>query len=191
LLIFLCTYLFLKVHHNLTTYSASTFTIVRIPYLHRLERSSDFLYAAVDVSIWSVTETGLAILACASTTLRPLFRTFSSHLSATFKESLESPRNAWPSARAGYARNGRSNYRGFEETIGVEGEKRTNSISGNDAIYLARWVGDSDRSSVGADMVSNSSQSNLKADEENGLSPTDSVFGIRKTVVISTHSERI
>jgi hypothetical protein len=191
LLTFLCTYLFLKVQHNLTTYSASTITIVRIPYLHSLEESSDFLYAAVDVSILSVTETGLAILACASTTLRPLFRTFSSHLSATFKESSEGPSNAWPSARAGYTHNGRSNYRGFEENIGAQVEKRTNNMSGNDAIYLARWVGDSDRSSAGADMVSNSSQSNFKTDEENGLSPTDSVSGIWKTVVISTHSVRI
>jgi len=181
----------LKSITNLTAYSASTITIIRIPYLHSLERSSDFLYAAVDVSILSVTETGLAILACASTTLRPLFRTFSSYLSATSKESLEGPHNAWPSARAGYTRNGRDNYPGFEENIGVQGEKRTNSISGNDAIYLARWVGDCDKSSFGADLVSNSSQSNLKADEENGLSPTDLVSGIRKTVVTSTHSVRI
>ena len=64
-------------------------------------------------------------------------------------------------------------------------------MSGSDAICLARWVGDSDRSSVGVDLVSNSSQSNLKTDEENGLSPTDSVSGIRKTVVITTHSVRV
>lgn len=67
----------------------------------------------------------------------------------------------------------------------------TNSISGNDAIYLAGWVGDSDIGSAGADEVSNSSQSKLKTDEEISLSLTESVSGIRKTVVISTHSIRI
>jgi hypothetical protein len=179
------------VRHRLTTYSASTFTIVRIPYLHNLEASSDFLYAATDVSIWSVAETGLAILACAATTLRPLFRTFSSHLFATVKESFEGPRKTWPSARAGYIHNGRSNYHGFEENTRVQAGSRSDSIIGNDTIYLARWAEDSDRGSAGADVVSNSSQSKLKTDEENGLSLTDAVSGIRKTVSISTHSVRV
>jgi hypothetical protein len=176
--------------HRLTTYSASTITIVRIPYLHNLEASPDFLYAATDVSIWSVAETGLAILACAATTLRPLFRTFSSHLFATVKESFEGPRKTWPSAREGYIHNGRNNYHGLENTR-VQAGSRPDSIIGIDAIYLARWAEDSDRGSAGADVVSNSSQSKLKIDEENGLSPTDEVSEIRKTVSISTHSARI
>lgn len=188
---FLCTYLFFIERHNLTTYSASVFTIIRIPYLHRLEESSDFLYAAIYVSIWSVAETGLAISACASTTLRPLFRTFSTKLFATSKESSEGPRNTWPSARAGYTRNGRSTYHSFKENAKVQTEIRTSRISEDDAIYLSRWVGDSDMGSAGAEVVSNSSQSKLKTDEENGLSPRDPVSGIRKTVLISTHSMKI
>jgi hypothetical protein len=130
------------VHHNLTTYSASTFAIVRIPYLHSLKVSSDFLYAATDVSIWYVAETGLAILACAATNLRPLFRTLSSRLFATAKESFEVPRKTWPSTHAGYILNGKSNYHGFEENTRAQAESRPDIIINNDAIYLARWAGD-------------------------------------------------
>jgi hypothetical protein len=130
-------------------------------------------------------------LACAATTLRPLFRTFSSHLVATVKGSCESPRKTWPSARSGHIRNGRSNYHGFEENTRARAGSRPDSIISNDAIYLARWVGDSDRGSAEADVVSNSSQSKLKTDEESGLSPADAMSGIRKTVSISTHTVRI
>ncbi|RAL62929.1 hypothetical protein DID88_004770 [Monilinia fructigena] len=55
---------------------ASTATIVRIPYLHDLSNIEDFLFATVDVAIWSTTETGIGITACSVATLRPLFRSF-------------------------------------------------------------------------------------------------------------------
>ncbi|KAF2159730.1 hypothetical protein M409DRAFT_70796 [Zasmidium cellare ATCC 36951] len=53
---------------------ASIATIARIPYIHTLSDQADFLYATADVAIWSCCETGLAITACSSATLRPLFR---------------------------------------------------------------------------------------------------------------------
>jgi len=61
----------------LTKYdSASAATIVRIPYVSTLKNQADFLYATVDVAIWSCAETGLGIAACSIATLRPLFRVF-------------------------------------------------------------------------------------------------------------------
>ena len=54
---------------------ASTATIIRLPYVHTLA-SQDFLYATIDVAIWSTAETGMGITASSLATLRPLFRTF-------------------------------------------------------------------------------------------------------------------
>lgn len=49
-------------------------TIVRIPYVHTLGDANDFLYATVDIAIWSCSETGLGITAACCAVLRPLFR---------------------------------------------------------------------------------------------------------------------
>ena len=57
-------------------HSASTATIVRIPYLVSLSNKADFLYATTNVAIWSACETGLAITAASAATLRPLFQKF-------------------------------------------------------------------------------------------------------------------
>lgn len=195
LLIFAVNIYVCKLYHNLTTYSASAFTIIRIPYLHSLIQSSDFLYDATDLSLWSIAETGLALSACASTALRPLFRKFGSRLFATFKGSSEGRQSAWPSAVAGYTRNGRNNYYRYEENMeaqtNITTKITTNIVDSNNAIHLSRWMGDNDRGSAEADGGSNSSQAKLKVDEENGLSPADTSPGIRKTIVVSTHSVRI
>ncbi|KAI7684286.1 hypothetical protein KC319_g54 [Hortaea werneckii] len=45
--------------------SASIATIARIPYVHTLANQADFLFATVDVAIWSCCEEGLAITASA------------------------------------------------------------------------------------------------------------------------------
>ncbi|ESZ98168.1 hypothetical protein SBOR_1437 [Sclerotinia borealis F-4128] len=55
---------------------ASTATIIRMPYLRGLSNIADFLFATVDVAIWSTAETGIGITACSVATLRPLFRNF-------------------------------------------------------------------------------------------------------------------
>ncbi|OOQ83701.1 P-type ATPase [Penicillium brasilianum] len=54
---------------------ASAAVIVRIPYLHHY-KDTDFLYATVDISIWSNVEASLGIAAGSLVTLRPLFRWF-------------------------------------------------------------------------------------------------------------------
>jgi hypothetical protein len=54
-------------------YSASTAVIVRMAFIHRFH-DPDFLFATVDIAIWSDIEQGLAITAGSLATLRPLYR---------------------------------------------------------------------------------------------------------------------
>jgi hypothetical protein len=60
----------------LTIQSASSATIVRLPYLHTLNDVDDFLYSTTGVAIWSTLETGIGITASSLATLRPLFQNF-------------------------------------------------------------------------------------------------------------------
>ncbi|KAI6789848.1 hypothetical protein KC361_g8292 [Hortaea werneckii] len=53
---------------------ASIATVARIPYVHTLRNSADFLYATTEVALWSCVETALGITAACAATLRPLFR---------------------------------------------------------------------------------------------------------------------
>lgn len=53
--------------------SASSAVVARFPYLPRF-RNFDFLYATVDIAIWSAVEQGLAITAGCLATLRPLVK---------------------------------------------------------------------------------------------------------------------
>ncbi|TDZ16460.1 hypothetical protein Cob_v010796 [Colletotrichum orbiculare MAFF 240422] len=52
---------------------ASAAVVVRMPFVKDF-KNPDFLYATVDIAIWSTTEQGLAITAGSLATLRPLFR---------------------------------------------------------------------------------------------------------------------
>ncbi|RFU76640.1 integral membrane [Trichoderma arundinaceum] len=52
---------------------ASAAVIIRFPYVQDF-KNPDFLYATVDIAIWSATEQGLAITAGSLATLRPLLR---------------------------------------------------------------------------------------------------------------------
>ncbi|KAL4997468.1 hypothetical protein BDV10DRAFT_201905 [Aspergillus recurvatus] len=54
---------------------ASVAVVVRLPYLKNYS-DPDFLYSTYQIAIWSVVETGLAIIAGSLITLRPLFRWF-------------------------------------------------------------------------------------------------------------------
>ncbi|KAL4889542.1 hypothetical protein BDV59DRAFT_117000 [Aspergillus ambiguus] len=54
---------------------ASVAVIVRIPFVHTI-KNPDFLYATVQIAIWSNIETGLSIFAGSLATLRPLFSRF-------------------------------------------------------------------------------------------------------------------
>jgi hypothetical protein len=57
--------------HWLTFCSASVATIARMAYIRGL-KGKDFLWEVTDLSIWSVVEVGISIIATAATTLRPL-----------------------------------------------------------------------------------------------------------------------
>jgi hypothetical protein len=49
-------------------------TIIRVPYVKSLNNTEDFLYATIEVAIWSSCELGLGMTAANCATLRPLFR---------------------------------------------------------------------------------------------------------------------
>ncbi|APA14512.1 hypothetical protein sscle_13g092820 [Sclerotinia sclerotiorum 1980 UF-70] len=76
---------------------ASTATIIRIPYLHDLSNIADFLFATVDIAIWSTAETGIGITACSVATLRPLFRSFFARtkMFGSSTKGPSNPSNAW------------------------------------------------------------------------------------------------
>lgn len=56
--------------------SASSATVIRIPYISGMGNMGDFLWATTDVAIWSIVEVGIGITASSAATLRPLFRAF-------------------------------------------------------------------------------------------------------------------
>jgi hypothetical protein len=51
-------------------------TLIRFRAIHQITTSKDFLYATVDLVVWSSVEVGIAIIAASIATYRPLFRTF-------------------------------------------------------------------------------------------------------------------
>ncbi|KAL5342686.1 hypothetical protein BJX70DRAFT_269101 [Aspergillus crustosus] len=71
---------------------ASVAVIMRLPYLPNYA-DVDFLYSTYQIAIWSIMETGLAIIAGSLITLRPLFR--------WFLDNSSSYRRNRPSGRSG------------------------------------------------------------------------------------------
>jgi len=59
---------------NVFCYSASTATIIRLPYLFAIVHHDDFLWYALPVGIWSYIEAGMGITAVSLATLRPVFQ---------------------------------------------------------------------------------------------------------------------
>jgi hypothetical protein len=51
-------------------------TLIRIKAIHQISTSQDFLFATVDLAIWSSVEVGIGIVAASIATYRPLFRSF-------------------------------------------------------------------------------------------------------------------
>lgn len=51
-------------------------TLIRMPFIVKLTHSDDFLYATVDIAIWSTVEPGVGIAAACAATFRPLLQTF-------------------------------------------------------------------------------------------------------------------
>lgn len=100
--------------------SASTATIIRIPFVKDLANQADFLYATTDVAIWSTSETGIGITASCLATLRPLFREFFSRQKLMGGTSS----NERPTASGGYIR---SRSRGGIEEFGLRSDITKNS----------------------------------------------------------------
>jgi hypothetical protein len=51
-------------------------TLIRFKAIHEITTSEDFLFATVDLVLWSSVEVGIAIIAASMATFRPLFRSF-------------------------------------------------------------------------------------------------------------------
>nr|XP_036578635.1 uncharacterized protein CTRU02_11555 [Colletotrichum truncatum]KAF6785930.1 integral membrane protein [Colletotrichum truncatum] len=80
---------------------ASAAVVVRMPFVKDF-KNKDFLYATVDIAIWSTTEQGLAITAGSLATLRPLFRMVVHSLGFTsMGPSINDSERGAPSAMGG------------------------------------------------------------------------------------------
>ncbi|KAL2818094.1 hypothetical protein BJX63DRAFT_384567 [Aspergillus granulosus] len=76
---------------------ASIAIIIRIPFVQTI-RDPDFLYATVEIAIWSAIEIGLSITAGSLATTRPLFRIFRSYPSSSYRPFDDNDYNGtWPS----------------------------------------------------------------------------------------------
>lgn len=49
-------------------------TLIRMPFISNLTHTDDFLYATVDIAIWSIVEPGVGIVAACAATFRPLLQ---------------------------------------------------------------------------------------------------------------------
>jgi hypothetical protein len=78
-------------------YSASVAVVVRMAYVMDF-KNPDFLYATVDIAIWSDIEQGLAITAGSLATLRPLYRKVATRLGLSTgpSEDLSGPSKKTP-----------------------------------------------------------------------------------------------
>ncbi|KAK1998064.1 hypothetical protein LX36DRAFT_634940 [Colletotrichum falcatum] len=85
---------------------ASAAVVVRMPFVSDF-KNPDFLYATVDIALWSTTEQGLAITAGSLATLRPLFRLVGYRLgfSSMGPSQLDDSERGNPSAMGGKVKN--------------------------------------------------------------------------------------
>jgi hypothetical protein len=68
-------------------------TLIRIKAIYQIAASTDFLYETFDLAIWSTVEIGIAIMAAAIATYKPLFHSFLSR-GGTEKRSFTSANGA-------------------------------------------------------------------------------------------------
>lgn len=87
--------------------SASTATIIRVPYVWQLTHDSDFLYVFTDFTIWSTVENGVGLAASSIATMRPLLKKVRdlTMFTAVFKRrhhdlSLATPQSSRPGSSA-------------------------------------------------------------------------------------------
>jgi hypothetical protein len=146
----------------------------------------DFLYATVDVAIWSTAETGIGIAASCAATLRPLFRDFfdRSNLGA----SSGDPGSHWPRSKSN-AHYIRSKNNGGTEEFGLRSDiaKRigvTTVVEGNNPDGHMDINKDRDNRSKG-ERGWGTSETRLADDSSEEFTPqTDRSWrGIQKTIV--------
>jgi hypothetical protein len=176
--------------------SASTATIVRIPYVQGLADTNNFLYSTLDVAIWSITETGIGIAASSIATLRPLVRKlFNSSALESSKATRSTPYGQRPSGYgAGYVLNSGVNSSRHRENIQMHG-----GISKNTGITTVVETGRKEEQRQ-SERNDNESVTTLKGNQgwnvherksADGDSDdfitgqSDSDHGIRKTVEVS------
>jgi hypothetical protein len=92
----------------LNVYSGSIATIIRIPYIHQLSHTTDFLFVNTGLSIWSTVEPGMGIVAFSLACLRPLFRSIYQH--STHLGSFPTAHGPGSTSRPRYA-SGESHHR--------------------------------------------------------------------------------
>lgn len=108
-------------------FSASTATIIRLPYVYELTHTEDFLWASIPVAVWSSVEPGLGLVALSLATLRPLFRSCLIRLGLTDPDPSGTTggfptKRVLPSTQRYYTQpNGGNGYMVFDKEVQLEG----------------------------------------------------------------------
>lgn len=87
-------------------------TLIRMPFVSNLTHTDDFLFATVDIAIWSIVEPGVGIAAACAATFRPLL------------QPLLRGRPGWFSKPAGYA-----GYSSRRRRVGVKNSQQSRSYA--------------------------------------------------------------
>ncbi|KAG9241494.1 hypothetical protein BJ878DRAFT_225320 [Calycina marina] len=178
----------------------SVATIVRIPFIQALATTLDFLFANVDVSIWSTIEPGVGITACSLATLKPLFSRFLAR-SRLLGSSTKMTSQGWtgtPSASKGYYRSqGNDNMGNSFQLSGLQKSSVHTTIL---SMRVSEDVEEGDRPNIlkgqrGGNASEWNSEDPFAAPEdadsilEQPIDASGSNDGIRKTTQIITISE--
>lgn len=159
--------------------SAGVATIIRIPFVQVLAITDDFLFATVDVAIWSTVEPGVGIIAAAALALRPLFKKF---------YGLSSRGTTKANAQSFKGSNGQTNHKkeklyisqdsfeGFDDDAVEMGPAGSTSV--------VRTTSTSNHKKGGR-FFSGKSRSSNSSDEEKG---TGWKVQVEKTVEVSRHT---
>ncbi|KAK8037018.1 hypothetical protein PG991_001332 [Apiospora marii] len=127
-------------------HSASCAVVARYPYMPRLREVDDFLWATVDIAIWSTVEQGLAITAGSLATLRPLFKSIGYSLGLTTRPSDYPTAGGYakqPTQRSAHAmRSGKmsqnDDFSSRSQFSQLDDEARVGSSAGGNSIPLSK-----------------------------------------------------
>ena len=115
--------------------SASTATIVRLKYLVAYNSPEDYLLNIAHIAIWSITESGLGLIAGSLATLRPLLRYIPFLSQSSTSRTPASGRKARPSQQSHKLHPIGNNYKqgSFHHTIIEAGEPDWEASSDSDS----------------------------------------------------------